>query len=321
MEKSVLMWVVFFISVIVMLIIDLGVGHRKAHKVTIKEATIWSILWISLGLAFSIFILIEMGRQPAIEYLTGYFIEKSLSVDNIFVFIMIFSYFKVPIAYQHRVLFWGIIGALVMRGLMIGIGTALIYKFSWIIYIFGAFLVFTGFKMLIAKEEGVHPESNPLIRLTRKLFPVTPDYVQEHFFVRIKNVLHATPMLLVMVMIGVSDLIFAVDSIPAIFAITKDPYIVLTSNVFAVLGLRALFFLIAGIINLFEYLKYGLSVVLMFVGVKMVIAEKIYKIQPEISLAVVCGILGISIVASVIKNKYTSNRSLTATDIFKETKK
>lgn len=301
MEKTLLIWIVFFVSVIVMLVIDLGIGHRKAHKVSIKEAAMWSVIWISLGLAFSVFIWYEMGRQPAVEYLTGYFIEKSLSVDNIFVFIMIFAYFKVPAAYQHRVLFWGIIGALVMRGIMIWLGAALIHKFAWIIYIFGAFLIFTGIKMLIVKDEGVNPETNPLVKLTRRLFPVTQDYVQEHFFVRVNGILHATPMLLVMVMIGFSDLIFAVDSIPAIFAITKDPYIVLTSNVFAVLGLRALFFLLSGIVEKFEYLKLGLSIILMFVGVKMVIAEKLYKIPPEISLAVVFLILTVSIVASILK--------------------
>ena len=303
------MWVGFNILVLALLSLDLFVFHREAHEVSLKEAAGWSAFWVSLSLLFNLGIYHFMGAQVGLEFLTGYLIEKALSVDNIFVFVLIFSYFNVPPRYQHRVLFWGILGALVMRGAMIGAGAALIHQFHWIIYVFGAFLVFTGIRMAMQTEHAIEPESNPVIRLIRRLIPVTNVYHGQKFFVkeevggRLRRV--ATPLFVVLVLVETTDLIFAVDSIPAIFAITTDPFIVYTSNVFAILGLRALYFLLAGVIHKFHYLKLGLSVVLVFVGAKMLLID-IYKVPIGLSLGVIAAMLGTSVAASLLFPKEVS---------------
>ncbi|BDG62350.1 TerC family protein [Caldinitratiruptor microaerophilus] len=302
--NQLLLWVGFNLFVLAMLALDLGVFHRQAHAVTIKEATVWSTVWIALALAFNVGVYLWRGPETALEFLTGYLIEKSLSVDNIFVFLMIFSYFSVPAALQHRVLFWGIIGALIMRGIFIAVGATLLAKFHWIIYVFGGFLVLTGIKMGVQKDTDIHPERNPVLRFFRQWMPITEGYDGEHFLVRRAGRLFATPLFLVLLMVETTDLIFALDSIPAIFAVTRDPFIVYTSNVFAILGLRSLFFLLAGIMGLFRYLKLGLAVVLVFVGVKMMIVE-IYKIPIAASLGVVFGVLAISVLASVLIPHHT----------------
>src|SRR6185503_12266663 len=262
-------------------------------------ATIWSIVWILLALIFNAGIYHFSGPERALEFLTGYLIEYSLSVDNIFVFILIFSYFAVPESYRHRVLFWGILGALIMRGVFIIVGAALLHRFHWIIYLFGAFLVFTGIKMLLKEETTVHPEDNAIIKLLRRLMPITENYEGQRFFVFREGKRFATPLLVVLLTVESTDLIFAVDSVPAIFAVTKDPFIVYTSNVFAILGLRALYFLLAGVMDLFCYLRYGLGLILSFVGIKMMLAD-VYKIPIGISLGVIATILTLSIVLSLI---------------------
>lgn len=304
MVVDIYVWIGFLVFVFLMLAIDLGIFHRHSHEVKIKEALIWSAVWISLALIFNYGIYHFLGKQKGIEFLTGYIIEKSLSVDNLFVFIMIFSYFNVDPKYQHRVLFWGIIGALIMRAIFIFAGVALIEKFHWIIYVFGGFLIFTGVKMLFHKDEKLDPEKNPLVRLFKKFFPVTEKMHGDSFFVRIGGKLFATPLFIVLLMVEFTDLIFAVDSIPAIMAITHDTFIIFTSNVFAILGLRALYFALAGITKFFYYIKYGLSAVLVFVGIKMVIVD-IYKVPIEYSLLTIVSILAISIIVSLIfpKNK------------------
>lgn len=286
-----------------MLAVDLLVFHRSAHEVSFREAAGWSIFWICLAIVFGAGVYWYMGPQKGLEYFTGYLIEKALSVDNIFVFILIFSYFRVPPRYQHRVLFWGILGALIMRGSMIAAGAYLIHQFHWIIYVFGAFLVFTGLRMAMHSEQSLEIESNPVIRLLRRIMPVTDVYHGQKFFVLEKRAgtmrRVATPLFVVVVLIETTDLIFAVDSIPAIFAITRDPFIVYTSNIFAILGLRALYFLLAGVIHKFHYLKLGLSVVLVFVGVKMLISGA-YKVPVGLSLGLIALVLGSSVAASLI---------------------
>ena len=296
------LWIAFNVFVLGMLALDLGVFHRNAHKVSLREALTWSVLWISLALTFNLGIYYFWGSEKALEFLAGYLIEKSLSVDNIFVFLLIFSYFSVPAMYQHRVLFWGILGALVMRAIFIAAGAALLTAFHWIIYVFGGFLIITGIKMLFASDEKLEPEKNPAVRLLRRVMHVTGDYHGQRFFVRNNGRLWATPLLLVLVVVETTDVIFAVDSIPAIFAITLDPFIVYTSNVFAILGLRALYFLLAGILDMFRYLKVGLSFVLCFVGVKMMVVD-LYKIPIGISLGVVASILAASILFSMVERK------------------
>ncbi len=313
MDSMVWVWVVFNLFVLAMLALDLGVFHRKAHVVSIKEATIWSVVWIGLALLFNTGLWFFWDRlapnsvysnsEAALAFLTGYLIEKSLSVDNIFVFVLIFTYFAVPALYQHRVLFWGIIGALLMRGVMIGLGATLIKEFHWIIYIFGAFLIFTGIRMAFHRNEEVHPEKNPLIRLLKRLMPVTENYEGDKFFIRRAGVLMATPLFLVLLMVETTDLIFAVDSIPAIFAVTQDPFIVYTSNVFAILGLRSLYFVLAGMVHQFYYLKLGLSVVLVFVGVKMLLIDTAFKIPTALSLLVVALIIAVSVIASLLRSR------------------
>ena len=305
MSDTTWMWIGFNLFVLAMLALDLGVFHRKAHVVAFKESIAWTVVWVALALVFNAGIWHVAGAQKALEFFTGYVIEKSLSVDNVFVFAMLFSYFAVPPLYQHKVLFWGILGALVMRAAMIALGAALIAEFSWIIYVFGAFLVLTGIKMAVKREEAIHPERNPVVRAFKQLMPVTSDYREDRFFVVEHGVRHATPLFVVLLLVEVSDLIFAVDSIPAIFAVTTDPFIVYTSNVFAILGLRSLYFALAGVMDKFHYLKIGLGVVLAFVGVKMLLAHSPYKLDTLLSLGVVVGILAVSVVASLLRPKKT----------------
>jgi tellurite resistance protein TerC len=297
--ERLLLWIAFNVFVLGMLALDLGIFHRKAHAVSIKEASIWSALWIFLTLVFNAIIYFTWGQEKALEFLTGYVIEKSLSVDNLFVFLMIFHYFAMPEIYQHRILFWGILGALIMRAIFIAAGAALLEHFHWMIYLFGGFLVITGIKMLFQGDEKLEPEKNPVVRLFRRLMPITEEYHDQRFFVRRQGKRWATPLLLVLIVIETTDVIFAVDSIPAIFAITTDPFIVYTSNVFAILGLRALYFLLAGVMEMFRYLKIGLAFVLCVVGVKMMIVD-IYKIPIGVSLGLIGGILLLSVLASLL---------------------
>lgn len=299
-------WIGFLVFVFFMLALDLGVFHRKSHEIKIKEALIWSAAWISLAMIFNYGVYVYLGKQKALEFLTGYVLEKSLSVDNLFVFIMIFTYFNVEPKHQHKILFWGILGALVLRAIFIFSGVALINKFHWIIYIFGAFLIFTGIKMLFHKEEQIEPEKNPLVRLFKRFMPVTASSHGDKFFVKLEGKTFATPLFVVLLLVEFTDLIFAVDSIPAILAITNDTFIIFTSNVFAILGLRSLYFALAGITQYFHYLKYGLSAVLVFVGVKMTIVD-IYKVPIVFSLLVITGILLISIILSLLFPKKENN--------------
>jgi len=310
-------WVVFTVFVLGMLALDLGVFHRDAHVVTKKEAALWSLVWILLALIFNAGIYYVSGPVRALEFLTGYLIEYSLSVDNIFVFIVIFSYFAVPEAYRHRVLFWGILGALLMRGLFIAVGAALLQHFHWIIYILGAFLVLTGIKLLLKEETSVHPEDNPAIKLLRRLMPITERYEGQRFFVTRQGQRFATPLLVVLVTVESTDLIFAVDSVPAIFAVTTDPFIVYTSNVFAILGLRALYFLLAGVMGLFCYLRYGLGSVLGFVGMKMMLAD-VYKISIGVSLGVIAALLTLAILVSLLLPRKSSEAELGVTASLEE---
>ena len=351
-------WSGFLLFVLLMLALDLGVFHRQAHVVTIREALGWSAVWITLGLLFTIFVyfgyenhwlglgskadasdgLINDGRTAAVKYVTGYVVEKSLSVDNVFVIAMIFSFFGVPALYQHRVLFWGVLGALVMRGVMIGVGAALITRFHWILYIFGVFLVFTGIKMLLAKAETIHPERNLVVRLARRLMPVSSHFHGQHFVVRAGSpeareglmpgsqataadpalesakvgTLFLTPLALTLIMVETADLIFAVDSIPAIFAITADPFLVFTSNVFAILGLRSLYFALAGLLDRFKYLKLSLSLVLMIVGLKMLTAKQLKAAVGEnfnfYLLGLVFLILAAGVVVSWVEGRNNANK-------------
>ena len=300
LEGMPLLWIGFNLFVLAMLALDLGVFHRKAHAVGMKEAAAWSAVWIGLALAFNVLVYLWRGPEVALQFFTGYLIEKSLSVDNIFVFVLIFSAFAVPAIYQHRVLFWGILGALVMRGMLIAVGATLLKEFHWIIYLFGAFLIVTGVKMALHRHREMHPERNPVVKLVRRIMPVTDTYEGDRFWVRRAGKFVATPLLLVLVLVETTDLIFAVDSIPAIFAVTQDPFIVYTSNVFAILGLRSLYFLLAGVIDKFYYLKLGLAVVLTFVGVKMTLID-IYKVPTGISLAVIASILLVAVIASFVR--------------------
>lgn len=298
MEVNSWFWIGFNVFVLLMLALDLGVFHKKSHAVKIKEALIWSGIWIILALLFACGIFYVFGNQRGVEFLTGYVIEKSLSVDNIFVFIMIFSYFSIPAKYQHKILFYGIVGALIMRAFFIFAGVALITKFHWKIYVFGAFLIFTGIKMLIKEEKPLDPDKNPVVRLFKKFMPVTNELHGEKFFIKKEMKTYATPLFIVLLLIEFTDLIFAVDSIPAILAVTNDTFIVYTSNVFAILGLRSLYFALAGITEYFRYLKYALSAILVFVGVKMCLVD-IYKIPVVYSLLVILSMIGISVLASV----------------------
>ncbi|NKE71750.1 TerC family protein [Candidatus Manganitrophus noduliformans] len=293
-------WILFNLFVLAMLALDLGVFHRKAHVVRLKEALGWSVVWICLALLFNLLIYFWLGQETALQFLAGYVIEKSLSVDNLFVFLLIFSYFSVPSIYQHKILFWGILGALVMRAIFIAAGITLIEKFHWMIYLFGGFLIITGIKMAFQKDKELHPEANPVLRLFRRFVPVTSEYHESRFWVIKEGKRWATPLFVVLLLVETTDVIFAVDSIPAILAVTRDPFIVYTSNVFAILGLRALYFALAGIMQLFHYLHYGLSLILVFVGTKMLISD-LYKVPIGIALAVIAGILLISVVASILR--------------------
>lgn len=296
------LWAIFGAVIIGMMILDLFVINRKAHTIPLKEASVWYGVWVSIALLFCIGIYFLIGKTKALEFLTGYIIEASLSVDNLFVFIMIFSYFNIPQLYQPRVLKWGIIGAILTRAFFITIGIGLFKLFHWVIYVFGALLIWTAVKIAVRKEEKFEPERNPVIKIFRKFFRVTSDFHKEKFFVKQSGVWLATPLFVTLLLVETSDIIFAIDSIPAVLAITRDPFIVYTSNIFAILGLRALFFIIAGMLGLFRYLKLGISVILCFVGIKMLLSD-IYKIPIGISLGVVGTVLVTSILASVVHKK------------------
>lgn len=291
-------WILFNLFVAVMLALDLGVFHRRAHVVKFREALGWTVMWIGLAAAFAVLVYFWHGRTTALEFITGYVIELSLSVDNLFVFLVIFRYFKVSGPNQHKVLFWGILGALIMRGLFIFLGIGLIRQFHWIVYVFGALLLYSGYKLLRESGADVHPEKNPVLRLVRRWIPVTPDYVGGKFFVRQPG-LFATPLFVVLLVIETTDILFAVDSVPAILAITLNAFIVYTSNVFAILGLRSMYFALAGMMDIFHYLHYGLSAVLMFIGAKMLLSHY-YTIPTEWALAIVASLLAASVLASIL---------------------
>jgi len=323
-----LFYVGFTAFVLMMLALDLGVFHRDAHEVTFKESLTWSIIWISLALIFNFLFFKYAGwkfendarllaipgfdgdaaaKQVGLEFLTGFIVEKTLAVDNIFVFVVVFSFFAVPLKYQHRVLFFGIIGALIFRIIFIAMGSILL-QYQWIVIFFGAFLILTGFKIIFAPEKSIDPEKNPVIKLFRKFFPVTPTIEGQKFFIRKNGVINATPLMVALLFIEVSDIIFAVDSVPEIFAITKEPLIVFTSNVFAILGLRALYFMLAGVIHKFRYLKYGLGIVLVFVGLKMAWLNDAFggKFPISWSLIIIVSIIGTSIFISLFKKEKVS---------------
>jgi tellurite resistance protein TerC len=301
-SNTIWLWIGFHFFIAGMLILDLGVFNRKAHDVSLKEATTWSAVWIGLSLLFNLGLLLFSGPEPALQFLTGYLIEKSLSIDNIFIFVLLFTFFKLASQYQHRVLFWGVLGALLMRGALIAVGTVLIQQFHWIIYIFGAFLIVTGIRMALKKEGTIHPNQNPIVKLVRRIVPVTNDYQQDHFVVRQNGKLWITPLLLVLLVIETSDLLFAVDSIPAIFAVTQDPFIVYTSNIFAIMGLRSLYFVLADIIKKFYYLKIALAIILAFVGLKMLTSHFVHL--PEYSsLLFIVFVFAVAIVASLKRAK------------------
>lgn len=293
-----LAWILFNVFVAVMLVLDLGVINRRAKTPSLRQAFVWSGIWIALAAAFAAILFVTQGRTPALEFSTGYVIELSLSADNLFIFLLIFRYFRLPDDQQHRVLFWGIIGAIVMRAAFIFAGVGLIRRFHWVIYGFGLLLVYSGIRLLFQRGGEVHPEKNPLLRLVRKFMPVTPDYVGSKFFVRGER-LCATPLLLVLLVVETTDVIFTVDSIPAVLSITLNTFIVYTSNIFAILGLRSLFFTLSGLMELFEYLHYGISCVLVFVGAKMLLSHY-YAIRTDISLGVIGGILLVTIIASAL---------------------
>ncbi|QQR47681.1 TerC family protein [Myxococcus xanthus] len=297
------LWAGFIAFVIAMLALDLGVFHRKAHVVKFKEALGWSAVWVSLALVFGAGVWWKFGPEPGLQFITGYLIEKSLSVDNIFVFVVIFSALRIPSLYQHRVLFWGILSALALRAIMIFAGVAMLARFHWLIYVFGGFLILTGVKLFLQRNKEDNPEEGALMRLARRTIPSTPNFDGHHFFTVENGRKLATPLLMALLLVEASDILFALDSIPAIFAVTTDPFIVFTSNIFAILGLRSMFFMLAGAVEKFSYLKVGLSAVLVFVGTKMAIIDFV-KVPPEVSLSVIAGLLGASIVASLIKSRH-----------------
>jgi len=298
MDTPIIFWILFNAFVLLMLALDLGVFHRKTHEVSLKEALTWTLIWVSLALVFNAIIFYWKGRQQALEFFTGYLVEKALSIDNIFVFIVIFTYFQIPSKYQHKVLFWGVFGALLMRVVFIFAGVALIEKFHFTIYIFGALLVYTGYKMFYHNNAKIEPDKNPLIRFFKKVMPVTPNLQEDNFFIKLNGKRYATPLFLVLILIETTDLIFAVDSIPAILAITQDQFIVYTSNVFAILGLRSLYFALAGVVHRFWLLSFGLAIVLVFVGIKMLLSD-LYKIPIEWSLIFIATIITGSIFLSL----------------------
>ncbi|HEX5973574.1 MAG TPA: TerC family protein [Rubrobacteraceae bacterium] len=293
-------WGIFLALVFAMLALDLGVFNRKVHRIGLREALFWSVVWTLVALVFNWWVYAQFGSQIGLEFLTGYVIERALSFDNIFVFIVIFNYFAVPAEYQHRVLFWGILGALISRGIFVALGTALLAKFAWLIFVFGGILLVTGIRLLIQKETEVHPERNPVVRLFQRFVPVTPRYHGARFMIRENGVLKATPLMLVLVVIEATDVVFAVDSIPAVFGVTQNPFIVFTSNIFAILGLRALYFLLAGLMHKVRYLGFGLALVLIFIGAKMLLHEWLH-IPVELSLGIVIGILTAAVVVSLLR--------------------
>jgi tellurite resistance protein TerC len=297
--ENALLWAGFVVFIILMLLLDLVVFNRKAHEIKMKEALLLSLFWIVLAILFNLGVWKYLGQQKALEFLAAYLIEESLSIDNLFVFILIFAYFQVNPKFQHKILFWGIVGAMVLRAIFIITGVALIHRFEWVIYIFGAFLIFTGVRMALDKGTKIEPDKNPVIRLVKKIFPVSTDHRYGKFFIRIDKKLYATTLFITLIMIEFTDLVFAVDSIPAVLAISKDPFIVYTSNVFAILGLRSMYFALSSIISYFRYLKYGLAAILFFVGVKMCISGY-YKMPIGISLSVLVGLLAVSILLSVL---------------------
>lgn len=305
MDTPILFWILFNAFVALMLALDLGVFHRKTHEVSIKEALTWTSVWVILALAFNVILYYWKGQQQALEFFTGYLVEKALSVDNIFVFIMIFTFFQIPARNQHKVLFWGIIGALVMRVIFIFAGVALIEKFHFTIYIFGLLLLYTGYKMFFHNNVKIDPDKNPAIKFFKRIFPVTPNLHNDSFFVKIEGKRYATPLFLVLILIETTDLIFAVDSIPAILAITQDQFIVYTSNVFAILGLRSLYFALVGVVSRFWLLSYALAIVLVFVGVKMLLID-LYKIPIEWSLIFIATVITSSIILSLKIKKTTT---------------
>lgn len=297
-------WAAFVAFVLALLLFDLLVFHREAHAVPLKEATIWSVVWIALGLSFTAVIWWWMGSERAGEYLAGYLLEKALSVDNMFVFALVFSYFSLPRELQHRVLFWGILGALIFRGAFIFAGAALLERFDWMFFVFGGFLVITGSRMALRGDEEVHPERNPVLRALRRTVPMTSDYRGDHFFVKDAGRRLATPMLAVLVAVETTDIVFAVDSIPAIFGVTDMPFIVFSSNAFAILGLRALFFVLAGMLHRFDYLQFGLAAVLVLIGLKMIFEElHLFEVPIWLSLGVIGATIGLSVVASLMKER------------------
>ena len=296
------LWVAFGVIIVTLLVLDLGVVNRKAHTITTRQAAIWTGVWITLALLFNLVVYYWKGPQSALEYLTGYVIEYSLSVDNLFVFVVIFTAFGVEKAYQHRVLFWGILGALILRGILITLGVVIIERFFWVAYIFGAFLIYTGFKIAFQKESEPHPEKNPILRLARKILPITKRNYLGKFMLRRSGKFVFTPLFLVLIVVETTDLVFALDSVPAIFGITHDPFVIYTSNVFAIMGLRSLYFLLAGAMGKFHFLRHALSVILVFIGVKMVIAHY-FEVPIVISLAVVIGLLALAVVASLIRER------------------
>lgn len=305
-ETSLSIWIGFVVFIIALLLLDLGVFHKNSHEVKFKEAVMWSVIWIALAMIFNVIILQWRGQEDFMLFLSGYVIEKSLSVDNLFVFLLIFTYFKVPGQYQHKILFYGILGALIMRAFFIWAGIALIKQFAWVMYIFGAFLVYSGLKMLKPSDEEPDLESNKIIIWTKKIFPTTDKMDGDKFFIREKGKLFVTPLFITLVFVEISDVVFAVDSIPAIIGITTDPFLIFTSNVFAILGLRSLYFALKGFSDLFHYLKYGLALILIFIGIKMLIVEY-FHFPIWASLSIIFGVLIISIMASLLSKKKTKS--------------
>jgi tellurite resistance protein TerC len=312
-SERLILWITFNVFVLGMLALDLGIFHRQAHAVSIKEASIWSVIWITLAMIFNLGIYFAWGEEKAFEFLTGYVVEKSLSIDNLFVFLMIFEYFATPPQYQHRILFWGILGALILRAIFIATGSALLNNFHWMIYVFGAFLVITGIKMLRQGNERLEPDRNPVVRLFERWVPISKSYHGQSFFIRSGGRRQATLLMVVLLVVETTDVIFAVDSIPAIFAITQDPFIVYTSNVFAILGLRALYFMLAGVMTMFVYLKPALAFILCFVGAKMMLVD-IYKIPIGVSLMVIGGVLTLSVIASLLVGRATAVETISRAD-------
>ena len=301
-------WLIFGVVVFTALFLDLFVFHRNPHKISLKEALLLSAFWIALGLAFGVFVYFDRGYDRAVEYFTGYLLEKALSLDNIFVFILIFSYFKIPEEYRHKVLFWGVLGAIVFRAIFIFAGLELIKHFHWVVYIFGVILIVSAIKLLTTEEKEFHPEQTLVYRIAKRLIPLGPHSSDGRFFIKEGGRLYATPMFLALVFVESSDIMFAIDSVPAILAISKDPFVVYTSNIFAILGLRSLYFAAAGILPLFHYLHYGLSFILGFIGVKMLISE-FYKIPVEVSLLLIGSAIFLSVVASLVVKKKESNNA------------